>query len=184
MLTMTAASRVRSFWQPPVAPLPRACWQPVEATRTARALPPPRDNAAASGAANGGTLTKGGTLNIYTWPSYFATKNLNTYKHETGTTINISTYDSEDVLFAKMNSAAGSGFDIVIPSTGWVFLMAQRGMLAKLDHSRLPLHYLNPALLNKPYDPGNQYSIPKDYGSRESYDPVAVGGDQDVARLP
>jgi spermidine/putrescine transport system substrate-binding protein len=134
-------------------------------------------SAAASVAANGGTLTKGGTLNIYTWPSYFATKNLNTYKHETGTTINISTYDSEDVLFAKMNSAAGSGFDIVIPSTGWVFLMAQRGMLAKLDHSRLPLHYLNPALLNKPYDPGNQYSIPKDYGVEGVvYDPVAVGG--------
>jgi spermidine/putrescine transport system substrate-binding protein len=135
-------------------------------------------NAATSGAANGGTLAKGGTLNIYTWPNYFAAKNLTTYKHLTGTTINTSTYDSNDVLFAKMNSAAGSGFDIVVPSSGWILLMAQHGILAKLDHSRLPaLNNLDPALLNKAYDPGNQYSIPKDYGVEGVvYDPVAVGG--------
>ena len=133
---------------------------------------------AAASTTSAATLAKGGSLNIYTWPNYFATKNLSGYKHLTGTTINTSTYDSNDVLFAKMNSAAGSGFDIVVPSSGWILLMAQHGMLAKLDHSRIPaLHNLDPALLNKGYDPGNQYSIPKDYGVEGVvYDPVAVGG--------
>jgi spermidine/putrescine transport system substrate-binding protein len=123
------------------------------------------------------TVVKGGTLNLYTWPDYFSTKNLAAYKKETGTTMNISTYESNDILFAKLNSAAGSGFDIVVPTSGWIQTMAHHGLLQKLDHSRIPLQYVSPALLNKVFDPGNMYSIPKDYGVLGVvYDPMAVGG--------
>lgn len=142
--------------------------------------------AACGGSSSGSTTThqasasglaKGGTLNLYTWPNYISTKNLAAYKRRTGTTMNISTYDSNDILFAKLNSAAGSSFDIVVPSSDWIHTMAQHGQLQKLDHSRIPLQYVNPALLNRPFDPGNQYSIPKDYGVvGVVYDPVAVGG--------
>ena len=113
-------------------------------------------------------MAKGGTLNLYTWPDYFSTKNLSAYKQQTGTTINISTYDSNDVLFAKLNSAGGSSFDIAVPTSGWILTLANHGLLAKLDHTRIPLQYVSPTLLNKVYDPGNVYSIPKDYGVRES----------------
>ncbi len=86
--------------------------------------------AACGGSSSGSTTTheaaskvaKGGTLNIYTWPNYFSPKNLAAYKRETGTTMNISTYDSDDVLFAKLNSAAGAGFDLVVPSSGFVLM--------------------------------------------------------------
>ncbi len=123
------------------------------------------------------TVAKGGTLNLYTWPDYFSTKNLAAYKRETGTTMNISTYESNDILFAKLNSAAGSGFDIVVPTSGWIQTMAHHGLLQKLDHCRIPLQYVSPALLNKVFDPGNVYSIPKDYGVLGVvYDPMAVGG--------
>jgi spermidine/putrescine transport system substrate-binding protein len=131
----------------------------------------------ASHSAAASEVAKGGTLNLYTWPDYFSTKNLSAYKQQTGTTINISTYDSNDVLFAKLNSAGGSSFDIAIPTSGWILTLANHGLLAKLDHTRIPLQYVSPALLNKVYDPGNVYSIPKDYGVLGVvYDPVAVGG--------
>lgn len=131
----------------------------------------------AAAAMTRGSLAKGGTLNIYTWADYFSQSNLSTYKKQTGTTLNISTYDSNDVLFAKLNSAAGSGFDIVVPTSGWIPIMAQHGLLAKLDHDRIPLGDIEPSLLNKVYDPGNHYSIPKDYGVLGViYDPVACGG--------
>jgi spermidine/putrescine transport system substrate-binding protein len=131
----------------------------------------------ASHSAAASEVAKGGTLNLYTWPDYFSTKNLSAYKQQTGTTINISTYDSDDVLFAKLNSAGGSSFDIAIPSSSWILTLANHGLLAKLDHTRIPLQYVSPALLNKVYDPGNVYSIPKDYGVEGVvYDPVAVGG--------
>jgi spermidine/putrescine transport system substrate-binding protein len=131
----------------------------------------------ASHSAAASEVAKGGTLNLYTWPDYFSTKNLSAYKQQTGTTMNISTYDSDDVLFAKLNSAGGSSFDIAIPSSSWILTLANHGLLAKLDHTRMPLQYVSPALLNKVYDPGNVYSIPKDYGVEGVvYDPVAVGG--------
>ena len=55
-------------------------------------------------------------LNIYSWPDYFSTDDLAAYAKKTGVTPNIATYDSNDTMFAKLNSPAGAGFDIVIPS--------------------------------------------------------------------
>jgi spermidine/putrescine transport system substrate-binding protein len=125
----------------------------------------------------GAHAAAGGTLNVYSWPNYFSAQNLKRFKAKTGITLNISTYESSDALFAKLNTAAGAGFDLTVPTGGWIPEMAKKGLLAKLDHARIPFKYIDPALLNKVYDPHNVYSIPKDYGvSGVSYDPVAVGG--------
>ena len=132
----------------------------------------------AAAPSGGGTeLVKGGELNVYTWPDYFAKANLDGYRKATGTQLNVTTYADNDTLFAKLNAAGGSGFDIVIPSSGYVQQLAGRGKLDELDHERLPLGTLDPSLLDKEYDPGNRYSIPKDWGVLGVvYDPAAVGG--------
>jgi spermidine/putrescine transport system substrate-binding protein len=119
----------------------------------------------------------GGDLNIYTWPDYFATKNLAKFQHETAIKIRLSTYSDNGVLFNKLNSPAGVGYDIAIPTSGWVPEMVSKGLLLKLDHSEIPFNTIDPNLLNKNYDPHNQYSIPKDWGVMGVvYDPAAVGG--------
>jgi spermidine/putrescine transport system substrate-binding protein len=118
------------------------------------------------------------TLNVYSWPNYFSASNLKAFKKQTGTSLNISTYEASDALFAKLNTAAGAGFDIAVPTGGWVPEMVSKGLLQKIDHSRVPFKYLDKSLLNKIYDKGNEYSIPKDYGvSGVTYDPAAIGGD-------
>ncbi|MDR3516472.1 MAG: spermidine/putrescine ABC transporter substrate-binding protein [Azospirillaceae bacterium] len=119
-----------------------------------------------------------GQLNIYSWPDYFSTESLAAYARKTGVTPNIATYDSDDTLFAKLNSPAGAGFDIVIPGSSWIKQLAARGLLQEIDHARLNLGSLDPNLLNRGYDPGNKYSIPKDWGLLGVvYDPQAVGGE-------
>ncbi|TMV59950.1 spermidine/putrescine ABC transporter substrate-binding protein, partial [Thioclava sp. BHET1] len=98
------------------------------------------------------------------------------FKAKSGVMPTISTYESNATMFAKLNSPAGRGFDMAIPSQGWLPQMIKRGMLEKLDHSRIDLSALMPQLLNRGFDPGNQYSVPKDYGfSGLIYDPEAVG---------
>lgn len=115
-------------------------------------------------------------LNIYSWPDYFSTDNLAAYARKTGVTPAITTYDSNETLFAKLNSPAGAGFDLIIPSSSWIRQLADKGLLAEIDHSKLDLSVLDPDLLNRDYDPGNKYSIPKDWGLLGVlYDPDVVG---------
>jgi spermidine/putrescine transport system substrate-binding protein len=138
----------------------------------------PAGLALASALPGGSARAAGGELNIYSWPDYFSTANLEGYAKKSGVTPNIATYDSNETMFAKLNSPAGAGFDIVIPSSSWIRQLADKGLLQELDHSKLNLASLDQDLLNRDYDPGNKYSIPKDWGLLGVvYDPEAVGGE-------
>ena len=136
-----------------------------------------------SGSASSGSTTAaqtaatGGELNLWTWASYWAPKNLKLFTEKTGTKIHQANYDSNDQMFAKMNSAAVSSYDMAIPTSGWIPLLAQRNTLAELDTSGLPLQYVDAQLKNQNYDPQGKYSVPKDYGVLGViYDPAAVPG--------
>ena len=52
-------------------------------------------------------LAAGGTLNLYTWPNYCAQENIKDFKAKTGISLHVSTLESNDSLFAKLNSPAG-----------------------------------------------------------------------------
>jgi spermidine/putrescine transport system substrate-binding protein len=125
---------------------------------------------AASGAGSAfagvrGRMAAGGSLNIYTWPNYFSKTNLTKFKQASGVSINQTTYESNDVMFAKLAATNGnSGFDMAIPTSGWIRVMAAKGLLQEIDHSKIPIGNINPQLLNKQFDPHNKYSVPKDYG--------------------
>jgi spermidine/putrescine transport system substrate-binding protein len=132
--------------------------------------------AALSGLLPAGSARAAGALNIYSWPDYFSQEDLDAWTKKSGITPNIATYNANEVMFAKLNSPAGSGYDIVIPSSGWIQQLAAKGLLQELDHSKVDLSALDPSLLNRDYDPGNKYSIPKDWGLLGVvYDPDVVG---------
>ena len=134
--------------------------------------------AALSGLLPAGLARAAGAVNIYSWPDYFAQDDLDAYAKKSGNTPNISTYNANELMFAKLNSPAGAGFDIVIPSSGWIKQLVDKGLLLELDHSKVNLGALDPSLLNRDFDPGNKYSIPKDWGLLGVvYDPEAVGGE-------
>jgi spermidine/putrescine transport system substrate-binding protein len=132
-----------------------------------------------SAVARGATFdaTKGGTLNLYTWPNYYAPTNVKAFRQATGIKLNISFLESNNALFAKLNSPAGANYDVVLPSQYWVGIEAQRGLLLKLDKGRIPYRYLDKSLLAKMPSPVNDYAIPKDYGTiGVIWDPGVVGG--------
>ena len=117
-----------------------------------------------------------GALNIYSWPDYFSADDLAAYAAKSGVTPNISTYNDSSTLYAKLNSPAGAGFDIVVPSSGWIKQLADKKLLLELDHSKIDFSALDPSLLNRDYDPGNKFSIPKDWGLLGVvYDPAVTG---------
>ncbi|OBX10897.1 putrescine/spermidine ABC transporter substrate-binding protein [Gallibacterium genomosp. 3] len=104
-------------------------------------------------------------LYIYNWTEYIPTSLLNQFTKETGIEIVYSTFESNEEMYSKMKLTNGGEYDLVFPSSYYIGKMAKEGMLEKLDKSKLKnFSQITPDLLNKHFDPNNQYSLPYVYG--------------------
>jgi spermidine/putrescine transport system substrate-binding protein len=105
-------------------------------------------------------------LVVYNWAEYIPETALEEFEKETGIKVEYSTYENNEVMYSKLKLQKGVGYDIVVPSSYLVAKMSREGLLQKLDKTKLTnLKNLSPDLLDKPYDPGNEYSIPYLWGS-------------------
>ena len=100
-------------------------------------------------------------LNIYNWSDYIAVDTIQNFEKETGIKVRYDTFDNNEILHAKL-VAGKTGYDIVVPSSGWARLQMDGGLLRKLDKAQLPnLKYLDPDIQSQiaSLDPGNQYLV-------------------------
>ena len=100
-------------------------------------------------------------VHVYNWVDYIEPALLEKFTAETGIKVVYDTYESNEVLETKL-MAGKTGYDVVVPSTGFLDRQIAAGALQKLDRSRLPnwsnldreiLQHLNR------HDPGNQYAV-------------------------
>jgi len=104
-------------------------------------------------------------LNLYSWSDVIPQSVIQQFEKETGIKVHYSTYDRNEVLYAKLRANSRVGYDVIEPSSYFVDKMRKQGMLEALDKSKISnWHFLNPVLLNPPYDPKNIYSIPYFWG--------------------
>ncbi|MDD2698194.1 MAG: extracellular solute-binding protein [Arcobacteraceae bacterium] len=105
-------------------------------------------------------------LYVYNWSEYMPDTIIKKFTKETGIKVKYSTYDSNEAMYAKIKTAGGSSYDVIVPSTYFVNKMGREGLLLKLDKTKLPNYKnLDTRLLNKPFDPTNDYSIPYLWGT-------------------
>lgn len=105
-------------------------------------------------------------LNIYNWANYMPHSIIHQFEKETGIHINYSEYDSNEMMYAKLKTNPKLGYDIIVPSSYYVRRLANEGMLYPLDKSKIPnISHFNPILMNRDFDPGNQYSLPYVWGA-------------------
>ncbi len=101
------------------------------------------------------------TLYFYNWTEYVPPGLLEQFTKETGIKVIYSTYESNETMYAKLKTYKDGAYDLVVPSTYYVDKMRKEGMIQKIDKSKLTnFSNLNPDMLNKPFDPNNDYSIP------------------------
>lgn len=106
-----------------------------------------------------------GSLNLYNWQSYINPDNVKSFEQRFGQKVTQDFYDSNESLLAKIQAGA-KGYDVVVPTGYMVEIMAKQDLLYKLDKSHLPnFKNLDSRFINLAFDPGNQYSIPKDWGT-------------------
>ncbi len=79
----------------------------------------------------------GGELHIYTWSDYIAPDVQSGFEKALGVKIVIDTFESNEAMYAKLK-AGGTGYDIIMPSSYQVALMAKEGMIDKIDHAKCP----------------------------------------------
>ena len=106
-----------------------------------------------------------GELQLFNWGDYTSPELIKKFEAETGIKVTITDYDANDTALAKIE-AGGAGFDLVVPSANYVPIYVEKGLIQKLDLSKLSNHgNIAPEWLDVPYDPGRQYTVPWQWGS-------------------
>lgn len=101
------------------------------------------------------------TLNVFTWSNFVPPFVIQQFEKETGIIVNVSTYDNNEVLYAKLKASTDSGYDVVFPSSYYVEKMIREHMLLKLDKNALPnMKHLDRRFIKLPYDENNDYNLP------------------------
>ncbi len=106
-------------------------------------------------------------VNVYNWSDYIDEDILKEFEAETGIKVVYDVFDSNDVLETKL-LAGKTGYDVVVPSGGFLARQISAGVFRKLDHSKLSnVGNLWELILQRTeiYDPGNAYSINYMWGS-------------------
>ena len=104
-------------------------------------------------------------LYVYNWGDYIDPELLTKFKEETGIDVKYDVYDTNEIMYQKLNSGNVS-YDIVIPSDYMIEKMKEEDMLAKIDYSNIPNYkYIGEQFKNLAYDPTNEYSVPYMWGT-------------------
>lgn len=103
---------------------------------------------------------------VYNWLDYIPEGVLEEFTKETGIEVEYSTYNSNEIMYKRLKIFKGRGYDVIIPSTNLVARMIEEGLIRHIDHEKIKnFNLLDPNLLNKNFDPNNQFSIPYMWGT-------------------
>jgi spermidine/putrescine transport system substrate-binding protein len=120
----------------------------------------------------------GGEVNLYNWTDYISPELLDRFESETGITVNLDNFDSNETMLAKLQ-AGGANYDVIVPSDYMVAQMIELGLLQEVDPAAFPNgQYIKPEFMDVYFDPGRLYSAPYMYGTTGiAYDPTKTGGE-------
>jgi spermidine/putrescine transport system substrate-binding protein len=99
-------------------------------------------------------------LNVYNWSTYIDPAMLARFERERGVRLRYGTYESNEEMLAKIMTG-NSGWDVVFPTHSRLAPMARAGLIANLDHARLPSLPNLDARFQKPaWDPNLRWGVP------------------------
>ncbi len=106
-----------------------------------------------------------GVLNIYNWGNYTPPDMLEKFTAETGITVNLDGYDSNETMLAKVQEG-NTGYDIVVPGDYMIAIMIEQGLLAMVEPNKMEnFHNVDPKWVDVWWDPGRSYSVPYQWGT-------------------
>jgi len=106
-----------------------------------------------------------GTLNLYNWGNYTPPEMLEKFTAETGITVTLTDFDSNDTALTRIRQG-GHGFDIVVPSNNYIPVWIEEGLIQPLDKDVVTnLDNIAPEWRDVEFDPGREYTVPWAWGT-------------------
>lgn len=104
------------------------------------------------------------TLNLFTWAGMFPDEVISGFEEETGIKVNYVNFDYDETMLAKLQTAKGGDYDLIIADDYIIEVAIAEGLVQKLDKSKIPsAGNVNPLYQGQFYDPTDEYTIP--YGA-------------------
>lgn len=104
-------------------------------------------------------------LFVFNWTSYTSPEVIEAFEEETGISVTLDVYTSNEDLMAKLR-AGGATYDVALPSDSYVARMIEEDMLHPFDAASLPNFENVMAPHDAPYyDPERKYSAPYMWGT-------------------
>lgn len=115
-------------------------------------------------------LASSGQVNVFAWGDYIQDNMIEKFQKDTGITINLSTFGSNDEAVQKLKAAGGKGFDVIYPSVTNGPQYYPDDLLQPLDEGKLNLDNLIPSMLRDSVQLGATYRgkrmlLPFDWGT-------------------
>ena len=123
------------------------------------------DDGDMAGAADCAVDETDGDLAFYNWSEYIADEELAAFEEEYGVTVTLNTYDSNEAM-QPIITAGNSGYDLIVPSSYMTSILIAAEALQPLNRDAIPnFTNLLAGFNDLPYDPGNVYSAPYQWGT-------------------
>jgi len=109
-----------------------------------------------------------GTLAMYTWGDYNDPELVGKQAEGAlGVSMKVDYFNSNEDLITKLATSGGSsGFDIVVPTGPYIPQMIEKGLIQKFDKTLIPnMVNVDKAYLAQAWDPSNDYSVCKNWGT-------------------
>src|SRR5713101_7603896 len=106
-------------------------------------------------------------LNVYNWSDYIGEHTVEKFEKATGIKVNYDVYDSNETLETKLLTGH-TGYDVVVPSGGFLGKQIQAGVFGLLDKAKLPnLKNMDESIMKAAaqFDPDNAHSVPYFWGT-------------------
>lgn len=100
-------------------------------------------------------------LHLFTWDDYLNPELILKFEQENNCRLVIDIFDSNEAMLAKLQAGA-TGYDVLVPTSYMVKVLAREGMIVELDKSKLPnlQHVDTDYLTNLAFDKDMKWSVP------------------------
>jgi len=115
-------------------------------------------------------------LNLFTWEGMFPQEVLDGFTAETGIKVNYSSFDTDETMLSKLQTAKGGDYDVVIADDYIIETAIAEQLVKPLDKSKLDnLGNVNPVYQGQFFDPEDAYTVPYGAGVQTIvYNPAVV----------